>query len=85
MPWSDVVSKKGSIVEEVAMPNYYPAQANNHGVKTFAQIYFRKSASKKVFDRGSQKLDETLSYIGGLFGIMVIVFTFITQYNKFAY
>lgn len=85
MPWADVVSENGSVVEAIALPNYYPTQANINGIKTFAQIFFRKSASKKVFERGSQKLDETLSYIGGLFGITVILFSFITQYDKFAY
>ena len=37
------------------------------------------------FVRGFQKFDETLSYIGGLFGFIMILFSIFSLYDKYAY
>jgi hypothetical protein len=38
-----------------------------------------------TIERSFQKLDDTLSYIGGLFGIIMILFVLFSIYDKFGY
>ena len=70
------------------MPNIaskasYPL--DDFAVPVYSRIYFRKSAELYSVERGFQKIDETLSYIGGLFGITIILFAFLSIYSKFTY
>lgn len=52
----------------------------------YADFYFRKSDQKIKVSRSFRKIDDLLSYIGGLFGILAAVFGIaIKHYNKCSY
>lgn len=47
--------------------------------QTYASFYLFKSPTTIIYTRSFQKLDEVLSYIGGLFGTIIMAFFF--SYN----
>ncbi len=71
-------------IDTEVIPSFYPIESASTP-KTIAKIYFRKAPAIYTFTRSFQKLDDTLSYIGGLFGIIVLFFLFFSIYDKFAY
>lgn len=52
---------------------------------THARFSFYKSPYSTVYARSFQKLDEVFSYIGGLFGIILIAFFLVSSYNSCKY
>lgn len=69
-------------VPTTAKSSIYPLSTD---APVYAKIYFRKAANIYSVNRSFQKLDETLSYVGGLFGIIVVFCTVFSIYDKFAY
>lgn len=51
----------------------------------YAQISFYKSPNSKIITRDFQKIDEILSYIGGLFGTIAIMLFIVGVYNGYSY
>jgi hypothetical protein len=49
--------------------------------KIFASFVLRRSSTTFIGTRSFKKIDETLSYIGGLFGFVVIFLLFMKQYT----
>lgn len=59
----------------------YTVSSNNQ----YAKIYLRKSSEKLDISRSYQKLDESLAYIGGLLGTVILLMAFMSIYSKFCY
>lgn len=51
----------------------------------YFKFYLRKGAANYSYVRAVQKLDQTLSYIGGLFGTLAILLMFLNLYSKYSY
>ena len=51
----------------------------------YFKFNWRKAANKAQITRTFQKLDQTLSYIGGLFGTIVLLLIFLKFYSKYSY
>lgn len=51
----------------------------------YAVFYFYKSATSNVITRSFEKLDNTLSYIGGLFSTILIFFFVVGSYNTYKF
>lgn len=49
------------------------------------KIYLRKDTERKSVSRSFQKLDQTFSYIGGLFGTIILLLIFLKLYSKYSY
>lgn len=64
-----------------------PAQTINYKVrqKDFMKFYLRKSSLSLKIQRSFRKLDDTFSYIGGLFSAIVTVLFIMTKYNEISY
>lgn len=65
-----------------------PANIQTYTVNSkneYAKIYLRKAGQKSAISRSYQKLDQTLSYIGGLLGTVILLMTFMSIYSKFCY
>ncbi len=48
--------------------------------ESYAKLYLRKSDNKLHLERSFTKLDDFLSYIGGLFGLITIIFSLVMNY-----
>lgn len=52
-------------------------------------VYFQMNIAKSSFhydyERSFQKVDETLSFIGGLYGAVLILFVGLSFYSKYSY
>ena len=59
----------------------YTVSSNNQ----YAKVYLRKSSERIDISRSFQKIDETLAYIGGLLGTVILMMPFMTIYSKFCY
>jgi len=46
-----------------------------------AKIIIRRSSTSLIATRGFKKIDETLSYIGGLFGFIIAALLFMKFYT----
>ncbi len=51
----------------------------------FATINIKKSSLSLNIEREYIKLDSALSYIGGLFGFIIILFVFMKVYTEYSY
>lgn len=52
---------------------------------TYFQLHVIKSEFRYDSTRAFRKIDETLSYIGGLYGAVLILFIFLSFYSKYGY
>lgn len=52
---------------------------------SFLQFNIRKAANNQQITRSFQKLDQTFSYIGGLFGTISLLLSFLKLYSKYTY
>lgn len=52
---------------------------------TYGTFYFFKSPISLYYTRQFQKIDEVFSYIGGLFGTILIAFFLMSIYNTHKY
>ena len=78
-----IASKKfesGAIISNLGQVVPQPAD----GV-TYASIVLRRSSTAVIVERGFKKIDETLSYIGGLFGFVVILLLFMKEYTQYSF
>ena len=78
-----IASKKfesGAIISNLGQVVPQPAD----GV-TYASIVLRRSSTAVIVERGFKKIDETLSYIGGLFGFVVILLLFMKEYTEYSF
>lgn len=81
-PWNDIKVEKGIIVDknDNEQWNYIPSGS------TISNVYLRKGDNKIYINRSFRKLDDMLSYIGGLFGIIaVVVGVLLTYYSQCSY
>jgi hypothetical protein len=65
-----------------------PAQTSIYQVRTgseYMKLYLRKSPITVTITRSFKKIDETLSYIGGLFSFLLIFLFFVNKYNEYAF
>lgn len=81
MPWSSPFIDKGAMTVAPANSQIFPVVNTNQ----YAKIYLRKSSEKFDVTRSYQKLDQTLSYVGGLLGTILVLLTFFSVYDKFCY
>lgn len=81
MPWSESKDVSGTQVLQTAVGQTFQVQSNNQ----YFKFYWRKSASKIQVNRSFQKLDQTFSYIGGLFGTIILLLIFLKFYSKYSY
>lgn len=84
LPMTNSHIDEGVYVDTEVIPSFYPISSST-APKSLAKIYFRKAPDVYTITRSFQKLDDTLSYIGGLFGIIVLFFLSFSIYDKFAY
>ena len=76
MPYSETKTRNGGIVGFVGQYS-----ATNIFQNSYASIYIRKSHLSYEISRQYTKMDSTLSYIGGLFGFIMIAFFIMTVYT----
>ncbi len=79
-PFEQFDSAKGGIATG-------PAQTINYKVrqKDYLKFYIRKSSLSLQVQRSFRKVDDTLSYIGGLFSAIVTVLFIMKKYNEISY
>ena len=63
------------------------AQVVNYQVRgtEFMKLNIRKSPISLTFSRSFRKVDDTLSYIGGLFSTILVFLGFVSLYNELSY
>ncbi len=63
------------------------AQIFNYQIQgtSYMKFYLRKSSVDLVVQRSFRKVDDTLSYIGGLFSTIVFCLSFLNLYAEFSY
>jgi hypothetical protein len=69
------------MANNLAESQTYTVSSNNQ----YAKLYIRKASVKEDTTRSFQKLDQTLSFIGGLFGTVMLICIFLSIYDKYAY
>jgi len=68
LPFEDISSQSGGFTDAPAlMTTYQPSQ------NEFMRFYIRKSPAEQIYTRSFFKLDDLLSYIGGLFGLIAMI------------
>ena len=77
-PLQDIKTESGGIIIDNAIKNRYEISADNSVYCTF---FIYKSPLSYEINRSYEKLDEILSYIGGLFGTIVLMLFIIRIYN----
>lgn len=81
-PLSDYSEVTGGIVGKNAIKNRYEVSADNPNYCTF---FIFKSPNSRQIERSYVKLDEILSYIGGLFGTLTMCLFIVRIYNNYAF
>lgn len=71
---------KGWIIKEEAQSLNYQVQTIN-----YLKLYLRKSSIIYVMTRKFQKLDDTFSYIGGLFSTILTLLVILNFYNEVSF
>ena len=66
---------------DTAVGQTYQLGASNQ----YFKLYLRKAPHDQSFSRSFQKLDQTFSYIGGLFSTIVLLLMFLNFYSKYSY
>lgn len=51
----------------------------------YASIVLRRASTKLIVRRAFKRVDDTLSYIGGLFGFALILLLFMKEYTEYSY
>lgn len=80
-PWANTSTDDGAITVTPANSQIYSVLNTN----TYAKIYLRKSSERLDISRSFQKLDQTLSYIGGLLGTVLLLLVVVSLYSQFCY
>lgn len=82
LPFSDVKIDAGGLVSQFALKNPYSISPET---EVYCMFSFFKSGMTRTYDRTFQKIDEVLSYIGGLFGTIAICLMLINVYNSYSF
>lgn len=53
--------------------------------KDYFKLFIRKSSLSLLYERSFRKIDDTLSYIGGLYSAIVTALFIINKFNKISY
>lgn len=70
----------GAIV--TSLGQVIPKQADSNN---YASIVLRRASTKLVVSRAFKRVDDTLSYIGGLFGFALLLLLFMKEYTEYSY
>lgn len=81
-PFPLYLTDAGGIIDKTAIKNRFEIAADNDNYCTF---FFYKSPNSFEVTRSYQKLDEILSYIGGLFGTIAICLFIVRIYNEHSF
>lgn len=81
-PLTDYSEITGGIVGQNAIKNRYEVSPDDTNYCTF---FIFKSPNSRNIDRSYVKLDEILSYIGGLFGTLTMLLFVVKVYNNYAF
>jgi hypothetical protein len=81
LPWQVYSNDDGVKTDDIAVGQNYRMTAGDQ----YFKFYLRKGAANYQYGRSFQKIDETLSYIGGLFGTLAIFLMFLNTYSKYCY
>ncbi len=69
LPNEDKMTESGGLISSDALKGTYTTIKD-----IYASFYFYKSSRSSIFNRSFQKLDDVFSYVGGLFGTVLIIF-----------
>ena len=80
-PFSDVIIEKGLTLNE------RPVVSNFEVINTdeLVRIYLRKSDLIQQFDRSYTRFDATFAYLGGLFGMLLMLFYGMSAFSEYAF
>lgn len=81
MPWNENKEVIGTQMLANAVGQTYTVSSKNQ----YFKFNWRKAANKAQINRNFQKLDQTFSYIGGLFGTILLLLIFLKFYSKYSY
>ena len=81
LPNIDEISETGLYIPDLFRLTYTPAIAN----APYAQIQFLRSSTSVTYHRSYNKVDQYLSYVGGLVGTVLGLFFLISFYNEITY
>lgn len=82
LPIDNIVTEKGYFVNEAIIATIL----NTNNIPLLAEIYLFASPINIVYDRTYGKLDGILSYVGGMYGLVVSFFGFFfLSYNQYKY
>lgn len=79
-PVQDIQTVTGGIVTSLAQMHNYQVQSDE-----YLKFYLRKSSQDIEVERSFRKVDETLSYIGGLFSAILGILIMVNFFNEFSY
>lgn len=80
MPYQDIVTEYF-----VGLPQMFNAQAIPIVNDVYAQITFTKAATYPIYTRSFNKVDDFLSYVGGLVSTVLLIFFTFSNYSSFLY
>lgn len=84
IPLSENRVDSGGIVSKNCIKNRYTIDPTDPA-PLYATFFFFKSPISRNIQRSFQKIDEILSYIGGLFGTIAICLFFVNVYNGYSF
>ncbi len=84
LPFSEENVETGGIVTKNCIKNHYEISANDTA-PLYSTITFFKSPISRTINRSFQKIDEILSYVGGLFGTIAICLFLANTYNSYSF
>lgn len=84
IPFADENEETGGIVTKNCIKNRYTIDRNDTEA-VYSTIIIFKSPISKTIERSFQKIDEILSYIGGLFGTIAICLFLANVYNSYSF
>jgi hypothetical protein len=80
MPLTNIQTESGGIVTTPSIKNIFLRITDN-----YAEFIFYKSTTSNNITRSFEKLDNVFSYIGGLFGTVLIFFFLVSSYNTYKF
>jgi hypothetical protein len=80
LPTNSIETVSGGIITKTAIKNTYINLD-----KTYAIFILFKSSTSNNITRSFEKLDNVLSYIGGLFGTVIMFFFILGSYNTYKF
>jgi hypothetical protein len=75
-PVEDHYKESGAVILDPAEAMYYKVRGTE-----YLKFYIRKSPIGVEITRSYRKIDDVISYVGGLFSFLLIAFGFVSLYN----